>query len=160
MRVKPVPEPPDSLDAVDTAWQAVPLVPASTNDCCYRVMGALELESRAQARTWVTFLYGLGFVTQTPQGFVRVRDPPDALRDAFLNGIYGAREIVDILERTKGVVGVDAVFDDFEAHVPAWEVHRTTVWRRTWKTRVAVILDWLALLGVIKHSPNGYTIDQ
>lgn len=159
MRVKPVPEPPADLNAVDDAWQAIPLVPASTDECCYRIMDALGLSSRDHARTWLTLLRGLGFVAHHDRGYTRVRDPIPAVPDAFLAGVYGAREVMDILNATTEPLSAAAVFRRFESEVPPWETNRSSTWRTTWQDRVEYLLEWLTLLGLVEPTASGYALD-
>lgn len=159
MRVKPVPEPPEDLDTVYDAWKAVPLVPASTAECCYRLMDALELPSQDRARTWLTLLRGLGFVTASDHGFARVHDPVPDVSDAFLTGIYGAREIMAILEAANDPLSAAAVYRQFESQVPEWETHRSTAWQTTWHKRVEHLLEWLRLLGLVETTASGYVAD-
>lgn len=73
-RFKPVPPAPDDLAAVETARDAVPLVPGTETDCCARIQSALGLAARDDARAWLTFLRALGVVRETDAGFVRARD--------------------------------------------------------------------------------------
>jgi hypothetical protein len=156
-RFKLVPRAPDSLDEVAAAQRAVPLVPGTEEDCCARLMRRLDFPSRDVARTWLTFLRALELAAERESGFVRLaQEPsPEHLRDAFLDGVYGARE----LQETLGTEPLDAdtVFERFEERVPAWEHHKDPAgWRETWRERVGHLLEWLVLLDLAERREAGY----
>lgn len=156
-RFKLVPPAPDSLDVVAEAQRAVPLVPGSEDDCCARLLRRLDLPSRDVARTWLTFLRALGLVTEGENGFTRTRraPTPEHLREAFLDRVYGAREVRNALDSDPQ--DADAVFEQFETHVPEWEHYKDpTRWRETWRERVARLLAWLDLLGLARDVEGGY----
>ncbi|WP_318568510.1 hypothetical protein [Salinigranum marinum] len=156
-RFKLLPPAPETLDGVVEAQRAVPLVPGTEDDCCARLVRRLALPSRDVARTWLTFLRALGLAAERESGFVRLtREPtPGYLRAAFLDGVYGAREINDALGPRP--VDADAVFERFEARVPEWERHKDPArWRDTWRERVDHLLDWLVLLDLAARESDGY----
>lgn len=156
-RFKLLPPAPETVDGVGEAQRAVPLVPGTEDDCCARLVRRLDLPSRDVARTWLTFLRALELVAERKSGFVRLaREPtPDYLRAAFLDGVYGAREIHDALGPTP--VDADAVFERFEAQVPEWERYKDPArWRDTWRERVDHLLDWLVLLDLAARDDGGY----
>lgn len=156
MRVKPVPPPPADLDDVETAQRAVPLVPGSEADCCGRLMDALDLRSRDVARTWLTFLRGLGLVREGELGFVRTDIDPEraTIADGLSAGVFGARELVENLgeDPRQTDEAVDAVLDA----VPRWERDRDPGWRETWRTRAGHLLGWLVLAGLVDRVDGGY----
>lgn len=153
MRVKPLPEPPDDLAIVEDARSALPLVPGTETDCCARLGDRLDLP-RDDARTWLTFLRGLGLVEEVEAGFVRTRDDPDLPR-SFREGIFGATEALDALGDDP--LTADALFERIEGHVPEWERHkRPGAWRGEWRERTRRLLDWLVLLGLAHRTPEGY----
>ncbi len=156
MRVKPVPAPPDSLDTLAEARRAVPLVPGGEEDCCARIMTRIDIPGRDEARTWLTFLRGLGLVVEGPQGFVRTRDEID-LPTAFREGIYGAREVLAALDEAEGPVDPATVFERFS--IPAWERHRRQDAETDWRERVRYLLDWLVLIGEARRTDGGYVRD-
>lgn len=158
MRFKLLPDPPDSLGVVADAQRAVPLVPASEDDCTARLLRRLEFPSRDVARTWLTFLRALELATETPSGFVResTEPTPEHLRSAFQRRIYGAREILDALDAADPRTAA-AVFADFEERVPVWETHRAAGdWRDVWRERVERIVAWAVLLGLAAERGDGY----
>ncbi|QCC46910.1 hypothetical protein [Halobellus limi] len=158
MRFKLLPEPPESLDVVADARRAVPLVPASEDDCTARLLRRLDFPSRDVARTWLTFLRALELVSETPSGFVRepTEPTPEHLRSAFERRIYGAREVLDSLETDESRT-VDDVFAEFEDRVPVWETHRAAGdWRDVWRERVERIVEWAVLLDLAAERDEGY----
>jgi hypothetical protein len=158
-RFKLVPAAPDSLEEVAEAQRAVPLVPGTEDDCCARLVRRRGFPSRDVARTWLTFLRALGLAAERDSGFVRrSREPtPAYLREAFLDGVYGAREVRDVLGAEP--LDADAVFERFEERVPAWEHHKDpTGWRETWHERVGHLLEWLVLLDVAERRGDGYVL--
>ena len=158
-RFKLVPPAPASLDGIAEAQRAVPLVPGTEDDCCARLMRRLDLPSRDVARTWLTFLRALDLAAERESGFVRLsQDPtPEHLREAFLDRVYGAREVRDALDTEPR--NADAVFERFEERVPTWEHHKDpSEWRETWRGRVGRLLDWLVLLDLATPVDGGYVV--
>lgn len=154
MRVKPIPEPPTDLDAVRRAQRAVPLVPGSEADCCGRLLSALDLQSRDVARTWLTFLRGLGLVREGPGGFVRTGVDVDreTLARGLREGVFPARELLDALDAAGSEpTTVDDAFAAVEDAVPRWERAKSHDWRGTWRTRVGHLLEWLVLAGLAER---------
>lgn len=159
MRHKPLPPPPDELATVRDAQAAVPLVPGSEADCCARLQGRLDLPGRDVAATWLVFLQALGLADEGPSGFSRVRKDldEDALAEAFLESIYGAREVLDRLTTTDDPLDSGAVADRTEELATAWERHKHGAdWQTFWRDRTADLLDWLVLLGLAEHVDGGY----
>jgi len=156
VRVKPIPPPPDDLDAVRAAQRAVPLVPGSEADCCALLVERLDLRSRDVARTWLTFLRGLGLVAEGDRGFVRTRVEVDRERLAggLLDGVFPARELLDALDA--GPVTGDAAFEAVEDAIPPWERAKDHDWRGTWRTRVSYLLDWLVMAGLAERVEGEY----
>lgn len=156
MRRKPVPDP-DAGVEVAAAQAAVPLVPRATDDCCARLVARTAVPSRDAARTWLTFMQALGLVRETDGGFVRTdRSPTDpAVPEAFHEGVYGAREVLGVLEGADGPLTADAVFEGTDL-VPRWEGHRDRDPDATWRTRVAHLLGWATRLGLVTAGEDGY----
>ena len=159
MRRKPLPPPPDDLGAVDEAKAAVPLVPGTEADCCARLQGRLSLAGRDDAATWLAFLETLGLVEEAAAGFARVRAEPDAdaLAEAFLESVLGAREALEALQAAPEPLEAPAVADRIDGAGPAWERQRHGPdWPATWEQRTHDLLGWLALLGLAERTPDGY----
>lgn len=156
MRVKHVPPAPASLETLAAARQAIPLVPGGEADCCARIMDRLEVPSRDRARVWLTFLRGLGLVEAGPNGFVRTREDVD-LSGAFRDGVYGAREVIEVLEAEADPVPADTVLERFP--IPEWERRRYQDSEAVWGDRIRNLLDWLVLLGEARRTDAGYIRD-
>ena len=156
MRVKPIPPPPAELDGLARAQRAVPLVPGSEADCCGRLIERLDLPSRDVARTWLTFLRGLGLVRAGDRGFVRTRAEVDreTLAAGLREGVFGAREVLAALGPEPTTP--EAAFEAVEPAIPRWERAKEPNWRETWRDRVEHLLGWLALAGLVVRADDGY----
>jgi len=155
-RRKPVPPAPDSLDGLHEVRAAVSLTPDPETTCCARLVDRGVAPARDEARTWLTFLRALALVTETDRGYARTRDEPDreSLRGRFLDGVYGVRELHDVLEAEP--LDADDAFERFRGHVPRYERHRSEEWETVWRERVGRLLDWGVLFGAFEHTPAGY----
>jgi hypothetical protein len=123
-------------------------------------MRRLDFPSRDVARTWLTFLRALELAAERESGFVRrPQEPtPEHLRESMLDRVYGAREVYETIGTEP--LDADAVFERFEARVPAWEHHRDPEgWRETWRDRVGDLLGWLVLLDLAERREDGYVSD-
>ena len=155
MRYKVVPEP-VSYDLLLAARDALPLVPGSVEDCCGRIRDRTEIPSRDAAREWLTFLQALGLTAETDRGFYRVRTEPDA--EAFLDGVFGVREIHDALERSDGPLTASEVFEHVREIVPRWERDRRPDWEAEWAGRIERLLEWGVVFGVVERREGGYGV--
>ncbi len=160
MRRKPLPAPPDTLEAISDARNAVPLVPSPENDCCARLQDRLGLAARDAAATWLDFLRGLGLAEEGPTGFSRVRTDldRDQLATRFLQSVYGAEEVRSVLLEAGSPLPAETVASRTESLVSPWERQRDgSRWREVWETRTRDLLDWLVLLGIAEETDGGYT---
>ncbi|MFC7046590.1 hypothetical protein ACFQH6_15310 [Halobacteriaceae archaeon GCM10025711] len=154
MRYKPVPDP-AAPDALDTARNAVPLVPADREACEHRLADRLDLADPEAARGWLTFLLALGLARETASGVARARDPPEDVAAAFRERIYGVDEMLAVLDA--GPVTADAACDRFADHVPHWERHRYPEgWEAVWRERVRRLLDWAVRFDLAERTDDGY----
>lgn len=156
MRVKLVPPPPDALGDVVAAQRAVPLVPRSEHECWSNVAERLGLESRDVARTWLTFLRGLGFVERGSSGFVRTRLEPDraSIAAGLRDGVFLAEELLVTLGCEPRSPG--EAFDHVADRIPRWERERDPNWEETWRRRVEHLLAWLVLVDLARRTGSGY----
>ncbi|MFB6295759.1 MAG: hypothetical protein ABEH66_02835 [Halobacteriales archaeon] len=154
MRYKIVPEPRD-LDELRAIKDAVPLVPGTAEDCCSRIVTRAPVAGRDAAREWLTFLQALGLVADSDRGFHRTRDGPDraALRERFLDGVFGAREVRHVLAE-ESPAAPDAVFASLREAIPGWERHRRADWEAEWRERTARLLDWGVVLGAFEETDD------
>ena len=158
MRLKPLPEPPDSLEAVAAAQRAVPLVPGSEDDCCARLMRRREFPSRDVARTWLTFLRALELAEETPSGFKRTdREPTlENVRESFVERVFGAEEALTALQNRDTPLPTDDAYAALRSIVPGWERHKQRNWEAVWAERVGDLLEWLVLLELAERTDSGY----
>lgn len=162
MRFKIVPAAPDDLAFVETVQRAVPLVPATEDDCCARLMDRTDVTPRDEARTWVTFLRALGLAEAGPSGFTRTRRDPDPehLREAFRAHLHGAEEILEILAAAEEPLSSAEVYERFESEIPQYERHRYKErLPEIWGKRVDRLLEWAVLLDLAERTDGGYRRD-
>ncbi len=159
MRYKVAPGPPDR-ERLHAVSEAVPLVPASVEDCCTRIRDRTAVPSREVAREWLTFCQGLGLVDETDRGYYRLRDPPDddALAAAFNQGVFGAREVLAALDSADRALGAEAVFEAVREVVPKWERDRSPDWEAKWRERVRRLLGWGVVFGHLERAEDGYRV--
>lgn len=157
MKYKVVPPAPDSLEVLETARRAVPLVPAREDDCCARLMDRVGVPARDEAKEWLTFMRALGLVAEAERGYHRTRQPsdPDGLAAAFHERVYGVEDLLSALDFEEPV-SVDGAFDRFADSVPRWERQRHADPRRVWRERVRRLLGWAVLFGLTERTDDGY----
>ncbi|MFD1569593.1 hypothetical protein [Halorubrum laminariae] len=164
MRLKPVPEPPDSLDALREYQRAVPLVPGSTDDCCARLRDRRDLPDRQTANDWLAFLRALGLVRETPRGFVRTDTEPTAerVREGLREGVLLVPEALDLLRRAApdDPVTPGALFAATRGSVPRHDRARDPEWEATWRERADRLLRWLALVDLAEPVEAGGPPDE
>jgi hypothetical protein len=164
VRYKEVPPPSGDGGDGDTpvatvrrAQRAIPLVPDPTADCCARVRDRLDLPDRETGREWVTFLRALGLANEVADGYRRERAEPtvEELRTAFLERVYGAREVLDALDDAEPR-DTAAVFERVVEAVPAWERNRDRDWTARWETHTRRLLEWAVRFGLAERRDGGY----
>ena len=156
MQFKIVPPAPDSLDDLEAARRAVPLVPRSEDDCCARVMDRAGVPARDEAKEWLTFMRALGLVAEAEQGYHRTRESAfRGLGRAFRERVYGAADLLSVLDADEPVAAAEA-FERFADSVPDWERQRHADWRQVWGERVERILDWAVLFGLADREGARY----
>jgi len=155
MRYKVVPEPRD-LGALRAIRDAVPLVLGTEEDCCSRIVTRTPVAGRDSAREWLTFLQALGLVAEPDRGFHRTRDDPDreALGERFLDAVFGAREVREVLAE-EGPASPGDVFAALREEVPRWERHRRSDWEGDWRERTTRLLDWGVVFGAFEETDDG-----
>jgi hypothetical protein len=160
VRLKPLPEAPNDLDAVADAQSAVPLVPGSENDCCARLMRREGHESRDVARTWLTFLRALELAAETDSGFKRTQREPTAenIRGSFRERVFGASETLSVLQDADEPLSAERVFERLRDTVPGWERERRRQWVEHWTDRTERLLDWLVLLDLATRVDGSYVV--
>lgn len=158
MRAKRVPPAPASAagERLRTARAALARVPDPEADCCARVSEAIDVDRRT-ARDWLTLLRALGLVERTAGEYRRTEAEVDdaALRERFVAEVYGAREVVAALDGPGGARRPAAAVVDAVPQ-PTWERHRHAEPAAAWTRHVERLLDWLAALGAVERSEEGY----
>lgn len=162
MRLKPLPEPPEAVDAVAAAQAAVPLVPGSEHDCCGRLMRREGYPSRDVAREWLTFLRALELAEETESGFRRTDREPrrENVRSSFRDRVFGASEAIDVLGNADRPLTADEVFERLRETVPGWERERRRTWVEHWTERTERLLGWLVLLDLAERVDDGYRVQH
>jgi len=158
VRFKILPEPADSLEAVEETQAAVPLVPDSETSCCARLMDRTKVGSQDRAKEWLTFLRALELVEETEGRYRRLprEADPERLRTAFRERVYLADGVLAVLADADGPVGVDAAYERLDDRVPRWEQLRRTDADGVWRERVRRVLEWAVLLGLAERAEGGY----
>ncbi|WP_135304311.1 hypothetical protein [Haloarcula amylovorans] len=157
MRYKVAP-PARSLDFLDDARGAVPLVPDGESDCCRAIQRATDVADRETAREYLTFLQALGLVAKSDRGYHRTRTELDrvALAAAFRENVFAAAELLDVLEDGDGPLTSTDAFERVRDTVPRWERERHADWERVWRTRVEHLLGWANVFGLASRTDDGY----
>jgi hypothetical protein len=159
VRYKPVPSPAAGV-SLAAAQSAVPLVPETTDDCCARLVTRTDIPSADVARTWLTFLQALGLARETGDGFVRTDREPTApaIGTAFRERVYGAAEVLEVLEAATEPLPAVAVYSAVDL-VPRWEGHREQDPEAVWQERVGHLLEWAVRLGLARDTDAGYSVE-
>ena len=158
MRYKIVP-PARDREFLLAVRDALPLVPGSENDCCARIRDQTAVESRADAREWLTFCQALGLVAETDAGYHRLRDVPDGddLADRLRESVFPTRELLDALEDA-GPMDADSAFETLQDRIPRWERSRTADWAAEWRERLEHLLNWCVAFGLAERRDGGYAV--
>jgi hypothetical protein len=159
MRYKVVPSPADA-DRLEAAHGALPLVPGSVEDCCTRIRDRTGVDSRDAAREWLTFVQALGLAAETDRGYHRVRGTPDraSLADAYLDGVFPAREVHEALAAAGTPLPAGEVFERVRGAVPRWERSRHSDWEAEWRDRVELALEWAVVFGLADRETGRYAV--
>ena len=157
MQRKPVPPAPDSLSALWSVREALPLVPKPEDDCCRRVVDRTDVGDRGTASSWIVFLTALGAVAEDDAGYARTQADLDRedLASAFTEHVFLAAECLDALDADTPRTP-EAVFEAVRDRVPRWERTKRENWPAFWTERVERRLDWAVLLGLAHESGGGY----
>ncbi len=160
MRFKWVPEPPETVEALEAIHRAIPLVPASESTCLQRLVDReTAIETRDEATQWLTFLRALDAVDQTPSGYRRLQADlrDNELCGRLIEGIYGARELRDLLASADEPLSVEPIVDR-AAELPTWDRHHHTDHQRVHRRRHRRLVDWFVLCGMVEKAATGYRL--
>ncbi|MFB6143304.1 MAG: hypothetical protein ABEJ30_08205 [Halorientalis sp.] len=157
MRYKVAPEPAD-IAVLRAVHGAVPLVPASTDDCCDRVRERTAVGTRDDAAVWLGFLDALGLAARTDRGYRRERravDPAE-LAGPFRERVFLVDEALSTLGAADDPLTAGAVFARVREEVPRWERNRHGDWTAVWRERVDRLLAWAVAFGLAERVEEGY----
>lgn len=168
MRFKVVPEP-RSLSFVRETKQTLPLVPSSEDDCCALLMADTEIDDRATAREWITFMRALRLIGESDGRYYQRRDQSDFsttdLASAFREQVYAADEVLTALEErtdeddeSEEALSATEIFEHIREIVPMWERNHHHDWETVWRERVSRLLGWAVEFGLVERSDSGYHI--
>lgn len=159
MRYKVVPAP-RSVAFLRDVQSALPLVPGSVDDCCARIRDRTDIQSRDEARAYLTFVRALGLAADSDRGYSRVRDGPadDELGERFREQVLGAREVLQALEH--GPRTAAECFELGRDTVPRWERERQVDWETEWRARTERLLEWAAEFGLVRRQDSKYRLEK
>ncbi|MCL9816547.1 hypothetical protein [Natronocalculus amylovorans] len=160
MRIKLTRLPP-APETVDTVWdvhRAVPLVPATEVECKRRIQRRCTITDPQTAHDWITLLRALSLVTNTTQGYVRIADRPplDEIRIRFVSAVLGAQEVLALAFDDEKAQTGESLLEVTKSLAPPWEQLRDPQWESAWEQGHARLVEWLALLGLLKQTTTGY----
>jgi hypothetical protein len=158
VKFKVLPEPVDSVETVAEMQAAVPLVPDEETSCCARLMQRTDVSAQDRAKEWLTFLRALRLVEEDDGKYHRLQREADSeeLREAFLERIYLAEDVVELLEGADEPLDLDAVFEQLTDRLPQWERLRHTDPEAVWRERVYRILEWAVVFEFAERADGGY----
>ncbi|WP_440771457.1 hypothetical protein [Natronorubrum sp. DTA28] len=166
MQFKPVPEPPDDLESLETILKAVPTEAGVVEDCCQHLLEETRLDARNEAETWLVFLRALELVTEEPAGYRRCSSAKGGSDDtalvlercqrAFRDRVYGANLVLEALERAEGPLTDSETFGAVRGDVPAFDREVDTGRLEThWTERIRRLLEWGILFGLVERTTDG-----
>lgn len=160
MRYKIVP-PARDREFLLAVRDALPLVPGSEDDCCTRISDRTAVESRADAREWLTFCQALGLAAETDGAYHRLRGDPDTdtLAERLHENVFPTRELLTVIE-ADGPLTADEAFEALRERIPRWERSRTADWEAEWRERVENLLEWCVVLGLAERVDGGYRVPR
>jgi hypothetical protein len=158
VKFKVLPAPVESVEAVVDMQAAVPLVPDEETSCCTRLMQRTDVSAQDRAKEWLTFLRALRLVEEDGGKYHRLQreTDSDALRQAFLERIYLAEDVTELLKAADEPLDLDAVFERLTDRLPQWEQLRHTDPEAVWRERVYRILEWAVTFGFAERADGGY----
>ncbi|MWV38248.1 hypothetical protein [Natrialba sp. INN-245] len=163
MRFKPVPEPPEGLEAVAGVAAAVPAesdATASDADCCSRLVERADVEGREAAATWLTFLRALELVETERDTYRRTANDvdPESLRTTFRSRVRDVPTVLEVLEDSSTGLEVATVtrrVRDRSTERTVGRSHREPDDCARWAERVERLLEWATLFGLVDRTADG-----
>lgn len=151
MKFKVLPEPTADVDRVAEMQAAVPLVPDEETSCCARLMQRAGVPAQDRAKEWLTFLRALRLVEEEGGQYRRLPHAadPEELREAFVERVYLAEDVIELLAEADEPLDSEAVFERVKDRMPQWERLRHTDPEAVWRERVERILEWAVLFDLV-----------
>lgn len=139
---------------ITAVWQAVPVSPDDTDDCCQRLIDRTTVDTRTHASEWLVFLTALGCVQESGDGYYRTEFEPDdqTLRDGFTSRLFGVDQVLTVLDTADEALSVDAVITALPERTRQ-RISRTTDLREY----IARLLDWGVTFDVFERHQHRYT---
>jgi hypothetical protein len=111
-----------------------------------------------RAKEWLTFLRALRLVEKDGGKYHRLQREadPEQLREAFLERVYLAEDVHDLLAAADEPLDTEAVFERLTDRLPQWERLRHTDPEAVWRERVYRVLEWAVTLGLAERADGGY----
>jgi len=160
MRFKWVPEPPERIEKLAAIHRAIPLVPASESTCLQRLVDReTPIDTQDEATRWLTFLRAIDAIDETPSGYrrQRVELTGDELQRRLISGVYGARELSEVLAAADHPLGVETILDR-GVDLPTWERHHQTDHEAVHRRRQRRLADWFVLCETVEKIATGYRL--
>lgn len=156
MRYKVAP-PARSRSFLETAREAIPLVPDSEGDCCRAIQTATDISDRETAQKYLVLLQALGLVAESERGYYRTRTDPERadLAAAFEESVFGVDRVLETLDNDPQTPA--SVFDALRDEIPRWERERHADWEAVWRDRTANLLEWTVEFGLATESGGAYS---
>jgi len=134
---------------------ALPHEPGSVDDCCGFILDRADVTARESAREWLVFLRALGLAAETGGSYYRADPGPDRgdLPDRFLARVYGARELLAVLE-TEGPLPAGEAAECVREAVSRADHALDTA--EAWPAYVRRLLEWGVVFGHLAVADGGY----
>ncbi len=155
MRLKAVPPPPPSLDALPAIAEAAPLVPKPREAVRRTLVERVEWVSTRESEAWVALAVTLGLLRESETGLYRPRErvPVEKLRERLVEGVYGIEEVERAL-REDGPLTVTSLAE--RVPIPPWERRRHADPEAVHVERIERSVGWLDLCGSVVYGGEAY----
>ncbi|WP_331233851.1 hypothetical protein [Natronorarus salvus] len=155
MRLKAVPPPPPSHDSLAAITEAGPLVPEPREAVRSSLSDRVEWVSTREGEAWVALALILGLLHESEEGIYRPREPPSdgELRERFVAGVYGARELLAAI-REEGPLAPTALVE--RVPIPPWERRRHADPEAVHRERICRSIGWLDLYDSVEYEGEEY----
>jgi hypothetical protein len=103
-------------------------------------------------------MQALGLAAESERGFHRVRGDVTVaeLNAAFVENVFGARELVEALRASDDPLTADEGLGVLREEIPQWERARYPDWEEEWRERIERLLAWATVFGLADSTDGGY----